>query len=157
DPAPLAAVGGGIPVDVAAVPRGRSPQLTGILPDEPRLLGPGVAPRVSGAAVVHDATVGRPGEAPAGGHPVAALAVGRLVLSVVVDARVNPGAAGRRAVVLEVAEGRQRLAVPHRVLAARRPGVAVDLLDNQLGRRLVRDCPAFVRLLVHVVPDQNLN
>ena len=106
---------------------------------------------VGRGAVVHDVAIGRPGKTPVGRDPVVALASGRVVLALLGDdAGIDPGAARGRAVLLEVGKGGQRLFVG--------PGVAVDLLEHLVGRRLVLDAPCGdfggFRL---VIPDQVLD
>ena len=99
------------------------------VPDDARPLGvPGLAFRVGGRAVVHDAAVGGPGEGPVVEHAEARRIGGRPALGVVaglgVDARVEPVAAHRRAVVLELTEAVELLAggAKHLGLVLRDPG-----------------------------------
>src|SRR6266851_1302179 len=57
---------------------------------QPPLFGPGVARDVGGGPVVHEAAIGGPRKAPAKRDPIVALAVGRLVLAVGINAGVDP-------------------------------------------------------------------
>src|SRR5690242_10280637 len=115
----------------------------GVPPHVALALRPGRAVRPCGGAVVEDAPVRRPRPAPVGRDPVL-LGVGppasRLVDPVGVDAGMDPRAAGRRAVVLEVLVRGDERAV----------GVAaVDLLQHRLGVGLV------LRALRGVVPGES--
>src|SRR4029078_13402290 len=89
--------------------------------------GTGLAVRRGRGAVVENAPVCRPGVGPvevrAGPAVRVGLAAGGPVLPLLrIDGAVDPGRAGRRAVVLQVAEGRQQLSGVALV--------AVDLLED---------------------------
>src|SRR5262249_53597742 len=129
---------------------GRGARGLGVPPDELLLLAPGLPVRVRRRSVVEDPPVGRPGERPAVTERillVRRLAAGRLVdelalRRLVHDAGVDPASRRGRAVVLEVAEGRDglvllvlELAVGARDVLGR---VAVDLLEDQLHLRMIR-------------------
>src|SRR5579885_978072 len=99
-------------------------------PDEALALGPGAPRRVGGSAVVHGAAVGRPGETPAEmrSRPAGSVRLARagaVLARLRNDAAVEPGAAGRRAVVFQRLEARDLLAVGD--------GVAVHLHQHALG------------------------
>ncbi len=110
------------------------------VPPHQRLpLAPRPALGVGGGAVVQDPPVGRPGPRPLGRHPVllpARLAAGGLVDAVGVHPAVDPAAAGRGAVGLELLVGGERipLGVP-----------AVDLGED--GFRVRFGLPALRRVL----------
>ena len=98
---------GGVPVDVAE--RRRTAGLSEFA-GEPVLLRPRVALQIRRAAVVHLPAIGGPGESPAEGDPIIALAIGGVVVAARmlrrgrIDAAVDPRSTRRRAVVLEVGE-----------------------------------------------------
>ena len=111
-------------------------------PDQRLALAPRLAVGVGRGAVVQDPPVGRPGPAPLRRDPAllgSRLAPRGLVHAVGADAAVDPAAAGRGAVGLELGVGGQRLAV----------GVpAVDLGQHGVGGRLGQ------RPLDRVVPGE---
>ena len=128
---------------VAAGPRalGRVP------PDVALALGPRPPVGVGRGAVVELARVGRPRPAPFAGDPVllgVRASAGGLVDAVGVDARVQPRAAGGRAVVLELLVLRHERAV--RV-------AAVDLLQHRVRRR-ARRCGPCGRVVPRELEDR---
>src|SRR6202022_2607344 len=115
---------------------------TGVPPDVFLSLGPRLAGRVRGGAVVVHAPVAGPGEAPFGVDVVvrAAVSATRHILSRRrKDSRINPDAAGRGAVIL------QSLVIGKLVVIG--DGKAVDLHQDLLGGGLVGDPPLRVGLV----------
>ena len=112
-------------------------------PDVGLALRPGPAGRVGRSPVVEQAPVGRPRPPPLGGHPAllrARLAAGGLVHAAGEAAAVDPAAAARRAVRLQLGEGRERRPVGT---------PPVDLAQHRLGAGLAP-------LVGGVVPGQRL-
>ena len=113
------------------------------------LFGPGISLRIRRRAVVESAPVGRPGPRPV--EMVRARVRGRVraprTRPVIpfrgIDAAIDPAATGRAAVILQIREVRNLLAIGHRV--------AVDLAQDRFR----------VRLLPHaahrILPGQRLN
>ncbi len=83
----------------------------GIPPDIFLPLRPGPALRIGGGAVVHDAAIVRPGEAPVRLHRVVGdfAVAGAIAARLGKDAAVDPAAARRRSVVLQVGKAAQQL------------------------------------------------
>ncbi len=104
----------------------------GVPPDVGLALAPRPSLGVGGRAVVEHASVGRPRPAPLAGHPAllaAGFATGRLVHPIGEHAAVDPTAARRGAVVLQLGVARQRPAGRHLETA--------DLPQHGRGARLV--------------------
>src|SRR5262249_51921533 len=118
-----------VPEDIAA----EDAAVARIALGQPRLLWPGIALQIGGGAVVEDAAIGRPREAPAGRDPAVAVAVGGVVVAAGEDPGVDPRAARRAAVVFDLVERVQRPTAG--------PVVAVDLTEHALGGGIVLDAP----------------
>ena len=121
--------------------------LSAVPPDVALALGPRVPVRIGGGAVVDDSTVRRPGPRPLG-RDVALLLPVRLLARGLVDpvleaAAVDPAAAQRRAVVLQLGIAREELAA--------RDLPAVDLLQHRLRIGLLH------RRVRGVLPAQRLD
>src|SRR5690242_16585664 len=113
-------------------------------------LGPGAALRIRRGAVVHVPAVRGPGKTPTEmrAGPVGAVGAARARLVVILlgeDAAIQPGAAGGRAVILELLIGLD--------LTPAGPRVAVHLLEHGLGRGLV--LRAFDRMIPREALDRS--
>src|SRR5205823_4423823 len=103
-------------------------------PDVALAVAPRLAVRPRRGAVVHDVPIGRPIETPAKADVVVGLARGgQIAVRRREDARVDPVATHRRAVVLNSPEAAQ--------VVTGSDVVAVDLLQNLERARLVLDAP----------------
>src|SRR2546425_7859299 len=129
------------------------PLLLGLVPPPPLLaLAPRPALQIRRGAVVDDSAVSWPRVAPVELGAALVRRIGLPARRPILagrrkDAAVDPGGACRRAVILEIAEGRH---VPAGVVAV----VAVDLLEELHGVRLA--ALAFPRVVVLVVEDEVL-
>src|SRR5947209_2674463 len=95
-PAPLS----GIPVDIATP--------AAVFTSQASFLRPGIALDIRRSAIVHETSIRRPGEPPTQRDPVIPAPPRRLIAAPRVNARVDPGAARRAAVVFELREGIER-------------------------------------------------